>query len=78
MIVVFMVVLFDDSDVLVEAEDGARQQERLGNVVEQTGGHVVDVDHLVGYKRDAAHDEQHRTGVLRDLEAFLFHALRHF
>ena len=28
------------------------------------------------HKRDTAHDEQHRTDVLRDFETFLFHGLR--
>ena len=73
--VVLMVVLFDDTDVLVEAEDGAGKEERLGDVVEKTGGHVVDVDHLVGNEGDAAHDEQHGAGILRDFEAFVFHSV---
>ena len=60
---------FDDADVLVEAEDGAGEEERLGDVVEQTASHVVDVDHLVGHELDAAYDEQHGTGILRDFEA---------
>jgi len=37
------------------------------------------MDHLIRHERDAAHDEQHRTGVLRDFEAFVvFHGLRYF
>ena len=75
LIAVFMVMLFDDTDVLVEAEDGTGEEERLGDVVEQTASHVVDVDHLVGHERDAAHDEQHRTGILRDFEARVFHGI---
>ena len=35
LIVVFMVILFDDFDILVESEDRAGQQERLRHVVEQ-------------------------------------------
>jgi len=66
-----MVMLLDDSDVLVEAEDGTGQQERLRHVIEQPRGHIVDVDHLIRHQRDTAHDEQHRTGVLRDFEAIL-------
>ena len=73
-----MVVLLDDADVLVEAEDGTGKQERLGDVVEQTGGNVVDVDDLVGHERDAAHDEQHRTDVLRDFKSCVFHSIRCF
>ena len=78
MIAVFMVMLFYDTDVLVEAEDGAGKEEGLGDVVEQTGGDVVDVDHLVGHERDTAHDEQHRTCILRDFEARVFHSIRCF
>ena len=67
---------FDDSDVLVEAEDAASEQERLRHIVEQTGSDIVDFDHLISYERDAAHDEQHRTGILGDFEAFVdFHGL---
>ena len=74
-----MKLLFANApDVLVESEDGACQQERLGYVVEQPGGHVVDLDDLVRHERDAAHDEQHRAGVLGYFEAFLFHALHCF
>jgi len=68
-------MLLDDSDVLVEAEDRAGQQERLRHVIEQPRGHIVDVDHLIRHQRDTAHDEQHRTGVLRDFEALVFHVL---
>lgn len=75
MMVVLMVVLFDDSDVLVEAENGAGEEERLGDVVEQPIGDVVDVDDLIGYERDAAYDEQHGTGVLGDFEAIVFHSV---
>ena len=70
-------MLFDDTEILVEAEDRTCQQERLRHIVEQSTGHIVDLDHLVSYERDAAHDEQHRTGILRDFEAFLvFHGVR--
>ena len=68
-----MIVAFNDFDVLVETEDAARQQERLRHVIEQSGGYVLDADHLVGYERDAAHDEQHRTGILGDFESRVFH-----
>ena len=59
-----MIVAFNDFDVLVEPEDAARQQERLRHVIEQSGGYVLDADHLVGYQRNAAQNEQHRTGIL--------------
>ena len=68
-----MIVAFDDADVLVESEDAARQQERLRHVIEQSAGDVLDADHLIGYQRDTAHDEQHRTGILRDFESCVFH-----
>ena len=55
LIVVFSIfVAFDDSDVLVEAEDAASEQERLRHIVEQTGSDIVDFDHLISYERDAA------------------------
>ena len=78
LIAVLMVMLFDDPDVLVEAEDGAGEEEGLGHVVEQAGGDVVDVDDLVGYERDAAHDEQHCADVLRDFKSCVFHSIRCF
>ena len=72
-----MIVAFNDFDVLVETEDAARQQERLRHVIEQSGGYVLDADHLVGYEGDAAHDEQHRTGILRDFKSCVFHSKNH-
>jgi hypothetical protein len=40
--------------------------------------HIVDLDHLISHERDTAHDEQHRTGILRDFEALVFHGVRTF
>ena len=74
LIVFFMVLFFNDSNVLVESEYRAGKQERLGHVVEQACGDVVDHDDLISHQRDAAHDEQHRTGVLRDFKARVFHS----
>ena len=68
-----MIVAFNDFDVLVESEDGASQEERLRHVIEQSGSYVLDADHLVGYERDTAHDEQHRTSILGDFESRVFH-----
>jgi len=70
-------MLVNDSDVLVESEDRACQQERLRHIIQQPACHIVDMDYLIRHERDTAHDEQYRTGVLRDLEAFLvFHDVR--
>ena len=69
-----MFVALNDANVLVEPEDGACQQERLRHVIEQSAGDVLDADHLVGYEGDAAHDEQHRTGILGDFESRVFHS----
>jgi hypothetical protein len=67
----------NNSDVLIQSEDRASEQERLSHIIEQSASHVVNLDHLIRHQRDAAHDEQHRTGVLRDFEAFLvFHGVR--
>ena len=72
-----MVMPGNDSDILIEAEDRAGEQERLRHVIEQPRGHIVDMDHLVGHKCDTAHDEQHRTGILRNFEAFfVFHGVQ--
>ena len=72
-----MVMFVNNSDVLIQSEDRACEQERLSHIIEQTASHVVDLDHLIRHQRDAAHDEQHRAGVLRDFEAFLvFHGVR--
>ena len=56
---------------------GASQEERLRDVIEQSGSHILDADHLVGYDGDAAHDEQHRTGILGDSESRVFHRCFH-
>ena len=72
---VFMEMFVDDSDVLVEAEDRAGQQERLRDIIEQSRSYVVDMYYLVSYKCDTARNEQHRTGVLRDFEALVFHGI---
>ena len=58
-----MIVLSDDTEILIQSEDRASQQERLRHIVEQPARHVVDVDHLVSHHHDAAHDEQHRAGI---------------
>ena len=72
-----MEIPLDELEVLVQSEDRPCQQERLRHIVEQPRGHVVDLDHLIRHQRDTARNEQHRTGVLRDFEAFLFfHGLR--
>ena len=68
-----MFVAFNDLDVLVEPEDGACQEERLRHVIQQSGCDILDADHLISYQRDAAHDEQHRTGILRDFKPCVFH-----
>ena len=68
-------MLINDSEILIESEYRAGKQERLRHIVEQPRGHVVDMDHLIGNECDTAHDEQHRTYVLRDFEAFVFHGL---
>ena len=71
-------MLINDSDVLIQSEDRACQQERLRHIIQQPACHIIDLDHLIRHQRDTAHDEQYRTGVLRDLKAFLvFHGLKH-
>ena len=67
----------NDPNILVEAEDGTSQQKRLRHVVEQPCGHVVGLYHLIRHECDAAHDEQHRTGVLGNFESpLVFYGIR--
>ena len=70
-----MEIPLDELEILVQSEDRPRQQERLRHIVEQPRGHVVDLDHLIRHQRDTARNEQHRTGVLRDFEALVFHGI---
>ena len=71
-------MLINDSDVLIQSEDRTGEQERLRHVVEQPASYVIDLDNLIRHERNAAHDEQHRTGVLRDFETFVFHGVSCF
>jgi len=71
------IVAGDEADILVEAENRACQQERLCDVVEQPRGDVGDLYDLIRHEGDAARDEQHRTGVLGNLESLVvFHGIR--
>ena len=71
------IVTGDEADILVEAEDRACQQERLRDVVEQPRSDVGDRHDLIRHEGDAARDEQHRTGVLGNLESLVvFHGIR--
>ena len=69
--------LCDEFYIIVEAEDAGDEQECLGNIDQQSVRHVVDHDDLIRNQRNAAHDEQHRTGVLRDFKARVFHSDLH-
>ena len=60
--------------IVVEAEDAGDEQEGLGDIDQQTVRDVVDHDDLIRNQRNAAHDEQHGTGILRDLKPSLFHS----
>ena len=73
---VFFIEFFTDKfKVIVEAEDAADEQESLGDVDEQTIRDVVDHHDLIRHQSDAADDEQHRTGILRDFKARVFHSI---
>ena len=65
----------DEFNIVVEAEDAGDEQEGLGNIDQQTVRHIVNHDDLIGNQRDTAHDEQHRTGILRDFKACVFHSI---
>ena len=69
--------LGDEFYIIVEAEDAGDEQEGLGDIDQQAVGHVVNHDDLIGHQRNAAHDEQHRTGILRDFESRVFHSDLH-
>ena len=60
--------------IVVEAEDAGDEQEGLGDVHQQAVRDVVNDDDLIRHEGDAADDEQHRTGVLRDFKARVFHS----
>ena len=64
----------DKFNIIVDAEDAGDEQEGLGDIDQQAAGHVVDHDYLIRSQCDAAHDEQHRTGILRDFKACVFHS----
>ena len=75
LIVVFSIdFLGDKFYIVVEAEDAGDEQEGLGNIDQQPVGHVVDHDDLIRHQCNAAHDEQHRTGILRDFKSRVFHS----
>ena len=75
-ICVTFLLFLDDSEVLIQSEDRPCQQERLRHIIQQPACHIVDLNYLIRHQRDTAHDEQYRTGVLRDFEAFAFHGVR--
>ena len=63
----------DEFYIVVEAEDAGDEQEGLCHIDQQTVADIVNHHDLIGYEGDAAHDEQHRTGILRDFESCVFH-----
>jgi len=67
--------LGDEFNIIVEAEDAGDEQEGLGHVDQQTVRNVVDHNDLIRNQRNAAHDEQHRTGILRDFKSCVFHSV---
>ena len=74
---VFSIDFFrDEFNIIVEAEDAGDEQEGLGNIDQQTVRDVVNHNDLIRHQRNAAHDEQHRTGILRDFKARVFHSIR--
>ena len=67
--------LGNEFQVIVEAEDAADEQESLGHIDQQTIADIVNHHDLISHKRDATHDEQHRTSVLRDFKSRVFHGI---
>ena len=75
LIVVFSIdFLGDEFYIVIESEDAGDEQEGLRDIDQQSAGHIVDHDDLIGHQRNAAHNEQHRTGILRDFESRVFHS----
>ena len=68
----------NEFNIIVEAEDAGDEQEGLCDIDQQTAGHVVDHDDLISHKCNAAHNEQHRTGILRDFKVCVFHSTEFF
>ena len=64
----------DKFNIIVEAEDAGDEQEGLGDIDQQAVRDVVDHDDLIRNQCNAAHDEQHRTGILREFKARVFHS----
>ena len=54
-------------DVVIEAEDGASEEESLGDVHQSAGGYGVNLEDLVRGNGNAADDEQHSHCVLGDV-----------
>lgn len=69
----FIDFLCNNFYIIVESEDAGDEQEGLGDVDQEAVRHVVDHDDLIGNQRNAAHDEQHGTGILREFKARVFH-----
>ena len=63
----------DKFNIVVESEDAGDEQEGLGDIDQQAVRHVVNHDDLIRNQRNAAHDEQHGAGILRDFKARVFH-----
>ena len=51
-------------DVVIKAEEGASEEERLGDIHEDAVSNVGEDDDLVESNGYAAHDEQHSHGLL--------------
>jgi len=68
--------LGDEFNIVVEAEDAGDEEEGLGDIDQQAVEDIVNHDDLISNQRNAAHDEQHRTGILRDFKSRVFHSIR--
>ena len=65
----------DEFYVIVEAEDAGDEQEGLCHIDQQTIADIVNHHDLIRHQSNAAHNEQHRTGILRDFESRVFHGI---
>ena len=62
-----MFIVRDAFDVIIKAEDGASQEERLSDVHQSAGSYGVNLEDLIGGNGYTADDEQYGHCVLCDV-----------
>lgn len=62
-----MFIVRDAFDVVIKAEDGASEEESLGDVHQSAGGYGVNLEDLIRGNGNTADDEQYSHCVLGDV-----------